>query len=147
MCVLLFCLGSRRGGRVMDIYCYSSILHQTVTFSHLYTHTHIRTYTAQLPSTPLHILSITYTHTHTHTYTNTAQLPSTPLHILSMDLYARQNATWGSRMAEVAKGYKSVTTGRIMRIIPAFGMGGFINDVRTHTHTYTHSHMHKYVSV
>ncbi len=59
-----------------------------------------------------------------------AQLPATPLHILAMDLYARQQVTLASRVAEVAKGYASVTSGRVMRIIPAFGVGGLVNDVR-----------------
>ena len=34
-----------------------------------------------------------------------------------------------SRLAEVNKGYFSVCSGRILRIIPAFGLGGFINDM------------------
>jgi len=34
-----------------------------------------------------------------------------------------------SRLAEVSKGYFSVCSGRILRIIPAFGLGGFINDM------------------
>jgi hypothetical protein len=31
-------------------------------------------------------------------------------------------------MKEVAKGYMSVCSGRVMRIIPAFGVGGYLND-------------------
>ncbi|GAB5033752.1 Hypothetical protein NocV09_01500670 [Nannochloropsis oceanica] len=58
-----------------------------------------------------------------------AQIPSSPLHILSMDLYLRKEATWGSRVAEIARGYRNVVTGRVMRIIPAFGVGGVVNDM------------------
>jgi len=31
-------------------------------------------------------------------------------------------------MKEVVKGYMSVCSGRVMRIIPAFGVGGYLND-------------------
>ena len=34
-----------------------------------------------------------------------------------------------NRMAEIGKGYFSVSFGRMLRIIPAFGVGGYINDV------------------
>lgn len=58
-----------------------------------------------------------------------AQFICTPLHILAFDLYGRKRVTMVSRMAEVAHGYTKVCTGRIMRIIPAFGLGTFINDM------------------
>jgi hypothetical protein len=57
-----------------------------------------------------------------------AQLFSTPLHILAMDLPKRPGASAGSRLAAVASGFASVLTGRVMRILPAFGLGSYIND-------------------
>jgi hypothetical protein len=57
-----------------------------------------------------------------------AQLFSTPLHIMAMDIFDNPNATWAQRMAAIKKGYMSVCTGRILRIIPAFGAAGYIND-------------------
>lgn len=32
------------------------------------------------------------------------------------------------RMQAISKGYASVCSGRVLRIIPAFGIGGFLND-------------------
>lgn len=58
-----------------------------------------------------------------------AQLLSTPLHILAMDLSKRPGAAAGARLAAMASGYATVLTGRVMRILPAFGLGGFINDM------------------
>lgn len=58
-----------------------------------------------------------------------AQLVSTPLHIWAMDLTKRTTASVWSRMAAVAAGYTSVLTGRAMRILPAFSVGTYINDV------------------
>ena len=58
-----------------------------------------------------------------------AQLISTPLHILSLDLYDRPNEPMKSRLANIRQCYKSVCFGRMFRIIPAFGLGGYINDV------------------
>ena len=56
-----------------------------------------------------------------------AQLLSTPFHILSLDVYSRPHAALASRAAEVARGYAGVCSGRVMRIIPAFGVGGWLN--------------------
>lgn len=58
-----------------------------------------------------------------------AQLLSTPLHIWAMDLPNRPAASAGARLAAVAGAYSSVLAGRVMRILPAFGLGGYINDV------------------
>lgn len=58
-----------------------------------------------------------------------AQLVSTPLHIWAMDLPSRPTASAWSRLAAVAAGYSSVLTGRAMRILPAFSIGTYINDV------------------
>ncbi|TFJ84575.1 hypothetical protein NSK_004040 [Nannochloropsis salina CCMP1776] len=50
-----------------------------------------------------------------------AQLASTPLHILSLDIYSHPESPFRMRMKEIAKGYMSVCSGRVLRIIPAFG--------------------------
>lgn len=52
--------------------------------------------------------------THTHTRHKTTRL---------------DRATAASRMAEIAKGYFSVCSGRILRIIPAFGLGASLGFV------------------
>jgi len=94
---------------------------------------------AQITSAPLHILSM-------HMYLRKGELPpSLPPRLLSCFSLSQTNpslspslppslppseATWGSRVAEIAKGYRNVVTGRVMRIIPAFGVGGVVNDVR-----------------
>ena len=57
-----------------------------------------------------------------------AQLFSTPLHILAMDIFDNPVSNFKNRMAAISKGYASVCSGRMLRIIPAFGVGGFIND-------------------
>ena len=58
-----------------------------------------------------------------------AQFLSTPIHILSLDLYSRPHATWTERLLLMKQTYRTVCGGRILRIIPAFGIGGFINDM------------------
>lgn len=57
------------------------------------------------------------------------QLVSTPIHILSIDLYQRPTALFKDRMLFIRQMYKSVCSGRVMRVIPAFCIGGFINDM------------------
>jgi len=57
-----------------------------------------------------------------------AQLFSTPAHILALDIFDNPVSTMKNRMSAIAKGYFSVCSGRVLRIIPAFGMGGYIND-------------------
>lgn len=57
-----------------------------------------------------------------------AQLFSTPLHILALDLGSRPAASVGDRLYQIAANYKTVCSGRLMRIIPAFGIGGILND-------------------
>jgi len=57
-----------------------------------------------------------------------AQLFSTPAHILALDIFDNPAATVSQRLAAIKKGYFSVCSGRVLRIIPAFGMGGYIND-------------------
>lgn len=57
------------------------------------------------------------------------QLLSTPIHILSLDLYSRPYASTYERLSLIRQTYRTVCGGRILRIIPAFGVGGFINDM------------------
>lgn len=58
-----------------------------------------------------------------------AQFLSSPLHIWAMDLPNRPTASAWSRLATVASSYTSVLSGRVLRILPAFGLGTYINDV------------------
>jgi hypothetical protein len=57
------------------------------------------------------------------------QIFSTPLHIVAVDVYERPTATMVDRIKHIPLVYKSVLTGRMMRAFPAFGIGGFINDM------------------
>lgn len=52
-----------------------------------------------------------------------AQILSTPLHILGVD------TDYKNFKKNIILNYKSVLTGRILRTIPAFCIGGFINDI------------------
>jgi len=56
-----------------------------------------------------------------------AQILSTPLHILAVDGSIRR-ATLTSRLATIRTQYVSVCAGRILRVIPAFCVGGWLND-------------------
>ena len=57
-----------------------------------------------------------------------AQLISTPLHILAIDFYNNPNNNLNNRLQNIKKLYKNVCFGRMIRVIPAFGVGGFLND-------------------
>lgn len=57
----------------------------------------------------------------------TMQIFSTPLHLLGLDMYNRQRATWGERLAKVQAEWGKSTIARMGRIIPAFGVGGVVN--------------------
>lgn len=57
-----------------------------------------------------------------------AQTISTPFHILGMDYYQNPRNKMKDRLENIRKLYGSVCTGRIIRTIPAFGIGGFLND-------------------
>ncbi|CAG8592911.1 6880_t:CDS:2 [Ambispora leptoticha] len=57
------------------------------------------------------------------------QFVSTPLHLLGLDLYNRQNAGIGSRANLLMQKYSKTTLARIVRIAPAFGIGGVANRV------------------
>jgi hypothetical protein len=59
----------------------------------------------------------------------TCQIISTPLHILAIDKYQHPTNTWRERIRNIKDSYKSVCSGRIIRVIPAFCIGGFINDM------------------
>lgn len=58
-----------------------------------------------------------------------AQLLSTPIHIYAFDLYQTPHSSWAQRWKSVMRLYPSVCAGRMIRIIPAFGVGGYINDM------------------
>ena len=58
-----------------------------------------------------------------------AQVFSTPIHILAIDLYQRPNVDFKHRIIHVKNMYGSICGGRIMRVIPAFCVGGFVNDM------------------
>lgn len=58
-----------------------------------------------------------------------AQFISTPLHILGVDYFQNRDKTLRARIQSIPKMYSSICLGRIIRVIPAFGLGGFINDM------------------
>lgn len=59
-----------------------------------------------------------------------AQAFNAPLHMLALDYCARPEARrFGERVACLARNYKSIAMGRAARIVPAYGVGGFLNDV------------------
>lgn len=59
----------------------------------------------------------------------TAQTISTPLHIMAIDLYQRPIIDFKDRLKNIKNMYFTVCSGRIIRVIPAFCIGGFINDM------------------
>lgn len=58
-----------------------------------------------------------------------AQVFSTPLHILGMDYYQRPRVLLSSRLHHIHNLYISICTGRMLRILPAFCFGSFLNDM------------------
>lgn len=59
------------------------------------------------------------------------QLFSTPLHLWGLDLYNRPmgNGTpWSTRVAKVGRDWLGSSLARMGRIIPAFGVGGVVNN-------------------
>lgn len=58
-----------------------------------------------------------------------AQLFSTPLHILSMDYYQRPIVSPSERVIRIGQLYSSICAGRMIRILPAFCFGSFLNDM------------------
>jgi hypothetical protein len=59
----------------------------------------------------------------------TIQFFSTPIHILAIDKYENPKSTIIERIKNINACYRSILFGRIIRTIPAFGIGGFINDM------------------
>jgi hypothetical protein len=57
------------------------------------------------------------------------QFISTPIHILAIDIYENPNFNIMERYKNIKYFYKSVLFGRVIRTIPAFGVGSFINDM------------------
>lgn len=57
-----------------------------------------------------------------------AQLVSTPFHLLSMDLYRYPERTWRQRLLSLTPAYLPVCIGRMLRVLPAFGGGGYLNE-------------------
>lgn len=57
------------------------------------------------------------------------QVVTTPIHILSIDLYNNPKSTMTERYNNIRAQYKSICTGRVIRVFPAFCIGGFINDM------------------
>ena len=56
------------------------------------------------------------------------QFVTTPIHLLGLDLYNRRDRlSFASRMGRVVKDSGMAVPARMVRIIPAFGMGGVIN--------------------
>lgn len=47
--------------------------------------------------------------------------------MLALDLIARPTATWPARLASVACGFPTIAMGRCLRIIPVYGVGGYLN--------------------
>jgi len=57
-----------------------------------------------------------------------AQIISTPFHILSMDFYRFPIQTSWERLIRIRAMYITVCTGRMLRVLPAFGGGGYLNE-------------------
>jgi uncharacterized membrane protein YhhN len=57
-----------------------------------------------------------------------AQVFSTPLHIAALDVYEKPGAAAGERLRTIARAFPSVCLGRVVRVIPAFGIGGCLNE-------------------
>lgn len=57
----------------------------------------------------------------------TMQIFSTPLHLFGLDLYNREGAKAGERIAFIKQEYVKTALARMSRIFPAFGIGGVVN--------------------
>lgn len=56
------------------------------------------------------------------------QFVSTPMHLLGLDLYNRgAKLGWEDRWLAVKKNWAISSAARICRIVPAFGVGGVVN--------------------
>jgi len=56
-----------------------------------------------------------------------AQIFSTPIHILAFDILNCKDAMLSQRLKSIKINYKNILTGRIIRVIPAFGIGSYLN--------------------
>lgn len=56
-----------------------------------------------------------------------AQIVCTPLHLLGLDLYNKPGITMDERLRHVRKIYGHTTLIRMLRFLPAFGIGGVVN--------------------
>lgn len=57
-----------------------------------------------------------------------AQVLSTPLHLCSMDIHRYPERPWRDRWNTIRQVYGTVCVGRMLRILPAFGAGGYLNE-------------------
>lgn len=55
------------------------------------------------------------------------QILSTPVHLLGLSLYNSPGASASSRATEITAKYAQALTARMLRILPAFGIGGILN--------------------
>jgi hypothetical protein len=58
-----------------------------------------------------------------------SQIVSTPFHMLAFDVFQTPECSTIERVRRIRAGYSSVLMGRMLRTIPAFGLGGFMNDM------------------
>jgi hypothetical protein len=57
------------------------------------------------------------------------QLFSTPIHILSINYLQKPEISFSQRLQHIKNIYYGVCIGRMIRVIPAFCIGGFMNDI------------------
>jgi hypothetical protein len=58
-----------------------------------------------------------------------SQIVSTPFHMLAFDVFQTPQSSIIDRLRRIQISYSNVLLGRMVRTIPAFGIGGFINDM------------------
>jgi len=57
------------------------------------------------------------------------QVFSTPLHLLGLDIYNNRNSNLKNRISFIRREYVKSCCARMMRILPAFGLGGIANGI------------------
>ncbi|OJJ43928.1 hypothetical protein ASPZODRAFT_135327 [Penicilliopsis zonata CBS 506.65] len=64
------------------------------------------------------------------------QLVCTPVHLLGLDLYTRRESLgWRARWQRIGRDWFPASVMRMVRVLPAFGLGGFLNrEVREASH-------------
>lgn len=55
------------------------------------------------------------------------QLVVTPLHLLGLDIYNREGIPFGKRALRVWEQYPKTAGMRMIRFLPAYGIGGVVN--------------------